>query len=505
MTGRGSDRPRFRVLAAALLLLSALLVSAGNRVGAARPGAAPLAPLPPAQRDVVYCTGGGLPLAMDLYAPAQWVGAPQPAILFVHGGGWTGGDKASDEGAPETADLVKRGYLVASINYRLAPQFIFPAPIEDVKCAVRFLRANAGRFHLDPNRIGAWGASAGGHLVSLLGTTGGLAAFEGAGGYADQSSRVQAVVDMYGRADLTGIPATRPDLVPIFGAANLVAYSPVTYASPDDPPFLILHGDRDSTVPPALSQEFYERLKAAGVPVTLIMVAHAEHSFVPSDGPISPSRSEITRLVGDFFDRYLGDAAPARAAARGGAVPLPAGGESLFCPPTGQTIRSLFLDYWRSHGGLDQIGYPISAELQATSADGRAVTVQYFERAVLEYHPENQPPYTVLPARLGARRYAARYPNGASGQRPNQEAGSVAFEQTGHRLGGWFLDYWQAHGGVAQQGYPISDEFTEWSDLDGQPYTVQYFERAVFELHPENVGTPYGVLLSRLGTLAFGR
>jgi acetyl esterase/lipase len=442
---------------------------------------------------------------MDIYAPAQWVGAPQPAVLFVHGGGWTGGDKASDEGARETADLVKRGYLVAAINYRLAPQFTFPAPIEDVKCAVRFLRGNAARFHLDPDRIGAWGTSAGAHLVSLLGVTNGLAAFEGDGGYADQSSRVQAVVDLYGRADLRPVPQTRPDLLPIFGgAANLVPYSPVTYATADDPPFLIVHGARDATVPPELSQEFYQRLQAAGVPVTLVMVKNAGHSFVPTGGPISPSRSEITRIVGDFFDRYLRDAVPARATARGPAASLPAGGESLFFPPTGQTARSLFLDYWREHGGLDQQGYPISGELQVGGAGGRTLTVQYFERALLEYHPENQPPFNILPARLGAARYAAKYPQGAPGQRPNTAPGSLAFAETGHRLGGWFLDYWQAHGGLLQQGFPLSDEFTEVSDFDGQPYTVQYFERAVFELHPENAGTPYAVLLAHLGTLAFG-
>jgi outer membrane protein assembly factor BamB len=134
--------------------------------------------------------------------------------------------------------------------------------------------------------------------------------------------------------------------------------------------------------------------------------------------------------------------------------------------------------------------------------DGKTYMMQYFERAVFEYHPENQPPYDVLLSLLGTLAYEQNYPTGAPAQQPNTDPDSVLFEQTGKRLGGKFLQYWQQDGGVSQQGYPISDEFTEVSETDGKPYTVQYFERAVFEYHPEN-SAPYDVLLSLLGTFRY--
>ena len=172
-------------------------------------------------------------------------------------------------------------------------------------------------------------------------------------------------------------------------------------------------------------------------------------------------------------------------------------------PETGKTVQGRFLQYWNDNGGLAQQGYPISDEMQEKSdTDGKTYTVQYFERAEFEMHPENQPPNDVLLSLLGVFRYKEKYPNGAPGQQPNTSPGSVVFKETGKRLGGVFLDYWQSHGGLAQQGLPISDEFTEKSDLDGKTYTVQYFERAVFEKHPENP-PPYDVLLSQLGTFRY--
>ncbi|HMA35194.1 MAG TPA: hypothetical protein VKY74_12060 [Chloroflexia bacterium] len=180
-------------------------------------------------------------------------------------------------------------------------------------------------------------------------------------------------------------------------------------------------------------------------------------------------------------------------------VGLP-GSVSQHFPETDRVVSGLFLDYWQQHGGIDQQGYPISDVIGAVSElDGQLYTAQYFERALFEYHPENKPPYNVLLAQLGTFRYGQKYPAGASNQTPNPANGHY-FAQTGHWVGGPFWAYWQRHGGLAQQGYPISDEFTEVSDLDGQPYTVQYFQRAVFEYHPENAGTPYAVLLSQLGT-----
>jgi hypothetical protein len=180
-------------------------------------------------------------------------------------------------------------------------------------------------------------------------------------------------------------------------------------------------------------------------------------------------------------------------------------GDSHTFPETGKTVSGPFLTYWTQHGGLAQQGYPISDEMQQVSpTDGKTYTVQYFERAVFEEHPEYAGTSNeVLLSLLGVFRYQQKYPGGAPSQSPNNEANSQSFPQTGHRVGGKFLDYWNQHGGLAQQGYPISDEFVEISSQDGKPYKVQYFERAEFEEHPEFAGTPNEVLLSQLGTFAW--
>jgi len=177
-------------------------------------------------------------------------------------------------------------------------------------------------------------------------------------------------------------------------------------------------------------------------------------------------------------------------------------GNSRTFPETGKTVSGTFLTYWDAHGGLAQQGYPISDPMsEQSTVDGKTYTVQYFERAVFEEHPEFAgTPNEVLLSLLGVFLYNQKYPSGASGQTPNAEANARKFTETGHTVGGKFLDYWNTHGGLAQQGYPISDEFNEVSALDGKTYKVQYFERAVFEEHPEFAGTPNEVLLSQLGT-----
>lgn len=188
-------------------------------------------------------------------------------------------------------------------------------------------------------------------------------------------------------------------------------------------------------------------------------------------------------------------------------IPVPTvsipGSNTRQFPETGKSVTGLFLDYWNKNGGLAQQGYPISDVMgEISPLDHKPYTVQYFERAVFEYHSENQAPYDVLLSQLGTFRYKQKYPSGAPNQTPNSSPGTVLFPETGKHLGGRFLEYWQKNGGLAQQGFPISEEFEEKSDLNGQTYLVQYFERAVFELHPENQA-PYDVLLSQLGTFRY--
>jgi hypothetical protein len=175
-------------------------------------------------------------------------------------------------------------------------------------------------------------------------------------------------------------------------------------------------------------------------------------------------------------------------------------GSERYFPETQRTVKGIFWKYWQEHGGLAQQGYPISEEFtEVSDLDGKPYTVQYFERAVFEKHPENASPHDVLLSQLGTFQYKAKYGQaGAPNQTPNT-LNSQLFKETGFQVGGAFLSYWKTHGGLAQQGYPISNEFTEVSELDGKTYLVQYFERAVFEFHPENK-PPHDVLLAQLGT-----
>jgi acetyl esterase/lipase len=265
--------------------------------------------------DIPYCvTDKGVPLLLDIYLPRQ-AKTPAPVAMYVHGGGWTGGDKSEGAGTLFMQELLIRGYIFVTINYRLAPEYIFPAQIEDVLCAVRFLRANAGQYGIDPQRIGAIGGSAGGHLVSLMGTVGeeipwGKLSYEDR--FENQPSLVQAVVDLFGPADLTTLFPQGDGRQPwrLFGGNSIddlvfKLYSPVTYASPDDPPFLILHGDQDELVPLAQSQALYDALSSVKVPVELVVVKNAGHSFRPMGGEIEPAMLELTRMVANFFDLYL--------------------------------------------------------------------------------------------------------------------------------------------------------------------------------------------------------
>ncbi len=259
-------------------------------------------------QDVIYREADGVELTLDLYYP-QTGSAPYPVVIYVHGGGWTSGNKRGGAGMLDVPTLLDHGYLVAAIDYRLAPAYKFPAQFEDVSCAVRYLRTHADEIGLDPDRIGAYGGSAGGHLVALLGTAD-EDAFRGDCPW-EVSARVQAVVDMFGPADFSLFEFLGSEKAEgVFGASDatdpvFAEASPVAWVSTDDSPFLILHGDRDPVVPLEQSQSLYDHLKAASVPVELVVVKNAGHGFRPTGGRIDPSRLEISEMIASFFDRFL--------------------------------------------------------------------------------------------------------------------------------------------------------------------------------------------------------
>ena len=258
-------------------------------------------------RDMAYVDGGHERQKLDLYLPAE--GSNWPLIVWVHGGAWLGGSKDR----PPALYLLPKGYAVASINYRLSQHATFPSQIQDCKAAVRWLRAHADEYGYDADRIAAWGASAGGHLVALLGTAGDVEAFE-AGENLDQSSRVQAVVDFFGPTDFREMdrqageagrmkhdapdsPEAKLIGGPVQENAELVAAAnPITYVSPDDPPFLIMHGERDTTVPIGQSELLDAALQKAGVESTFKRIPDAGHGF---GGP------EINAAVLEFLNSHL--------------------------------------------------------------------------------------------------------------------------------------------------------------------------------------------------------
>lgn len=264
------------------------------------------------ERDIEYGTGGGRPLLLDLYRPTDAPKGKLPCVIFFHGGGWRGGDK---KGTP-VARLVPRGYVAVSVNYRLSGEATFPAAVEDAKCAVRWVRAHAEQRGIDADRLGAWGSSAGGHLALMVGLAGPDAKLEGEGGNADASSRVQAVVSWFGPADFAsghehfeGGPGAEQAF--LGGAYEekkdvWVRASPVTHASKDDPPVLMIHGARDDTVPLDQSKRMLAALEEAGGEARLIVVKGAGHGFKPAGrGGIDPSREEIDEATFSFFDEHL--------------------------------------------------------------------------------------------------------------------------------------------------------------------------------------------------------
>ncbi|MDO8682033.1 MAG: alpha/beta hydrolase [Armatimonadota bacterium] len=258
--------------------------------------------------DVEYGKAAGKPLLLDLVLPKESANTFRPVVVWIHGGGWRAGNKSNNM----AAWLADHGYVVASINYRLSNEAKFPAQIYDCKAAIRFLRAHSKQYRIDPYRIGVWGSSAGGHLSALLGTSGGLKELEGDSGSPGYSSRVQAVCDFFGPADLTvlgGARISRNPIVQLLGgpvSANMQLAklaSPVTHITYDDPPILIFHGEDDNLVPIKQSEIFYKALKNAGVDATFVRVKNGGHGFPPTG--TEPTLEQIKSTVLRFFDKHL--------------------------------------------------------------------------------------------------------------------------------------------------------------------------------------------------------
>jgi acetyl esterase/lipase len=264
-------------------------------------------------RDVVYAQMGGRELALDLY----WhpgADEPEPLVVWIHGGAWMSGNKSW---MPPVLHLLDNGFAMASIDYRLSQEALFPAQIEDCKAAIRWLRTNAARYNLNPDCVGAWGESAGGHLAALLGTAGGVAAWDQQGGNREYSSRVQAVCDWFGPSDLlqmggmkSGLDHNAPDAPEALLIGGPVQenkerakqVNPITYITPETPPFLIMHGEQDDVVPVGQSELLHRALIEAGLDSTLMIIPGMGHRVMKL---CKEHKTKLRRGVVDFFKRTL--------------------------------------------------------------------------------------------------------------------------------------------------------------------------------------------------------
>lgn len=301
-------------LAVLVLVLALVLTGAGSDATASPPTYSAAGGQLTAGRQVIirYCNDQ----EAHITEPAVLRG-PAPAAVYVHGGSWVSGDYDTggfiiDRIGPA---LAARGFVVVSLNYRLGPHDHWPAQIVDVKCAIRYLRANARHFHIDPHSIGAWGQSAGGHLVALLGTARRSAKWD-VGAYRNESSSVQGVVDMAGPSDLLTMGdqgdavLVAESFISLLGnvpsrqlGADLKKASPTTYVKKGDPPFLILDSNNDEIVYPEQSEELAWYLGVAGVPREVLTVTNGGHAF-DTVGEM-PSESQVVQAVVDFFVRTV--------------------------------------------------------------------------------------------------------------------------------------------------------------------------------------------------------
>jgi acetyl esterase/lipase len=257
------------------------------------------------ERDVAYLSPDRNEKA-DLYLPASDppAGVRRPAVVIIHGGGWTGGDKGAAREINIGSNLALNGYVGMSINYLLSTpehRVTWPQNLYDCKTAVRWLRKNADRLKIDPDRIGVIGGSAGGHLAAMVALTGHGDGLDPPGPYGEFSCRVRCAVDLYGPSDLM----TRHEVAMLGrgrdeGPEVYHAASPVSHADAKDPPFLILHGTADTTVPVKDSEALASALKSAGVEHELVLVPDAPHSF-----HLQPAQRDLRPLVLGFFDRHL--------------------------------------------------------------------------------------------------------------------------------------------------------------------------------------------------------
>jgi len=283
-----------------MLVFAVGLVLAGQVAGCSTPPRNVAFALGTVDRNMTYCNSQKL----DLYIPHAVATRPLPLAIYVHGGGMTAGDK-SDINPVLLNALASAGFAVASVNYRLAPEFKFPAQLEDVKCAIRYLRAEAPVYGVNGNELFALGTSVGGQLVALAALTGAHSAFD-IGPYATEPSDVLAVADIFGPANLTERASgfSPAGIQQVFGKnhQDLALASPTNFVVANAPPILLVQGVNDTTVLKSQSIELYGDLKAAGDPAQIVLVQNMGHMFVQvGPKPLDPSLRQIAHDVVAFF------------------------------------------------------------------------------------------------------------------------------------------------------------------------------------------------------------